>query len=315
MITDQGTNYMSELFKVVCDMFQIKHSRTSPYHPQTDGVSERFGRTLIGAISHFVNEGMTDWDDKLPIIMFALRNTNHSATNEIPYFAMFGRDARMPNIAHLHHPNPKYVDVSNFLTGLLINLRDTWAGVQRQLEISFQASKHYQDKTANTTANDWKVGDKVFIKYEKPLAERLTKKRLNVAKSRKFLPKWRGPYRIIKVFHPNVKVVPLFAPHTWAKTLVVNVCRLKPFRGEWIPDIESDFRPPHESVADEIGPTIPTPPTKGASLDISVAPRVAMPKNKVKQKKVRFEDAPPIEQILQEALGDKPPPKEGSART
>ncbi len=308
LVTDQGSNYMSELFKIGCKMFGIHHLRTSPYHPQTDGVSERFGRTLVSAIAHFVNQGMTDWDDKIPIIMFALRNTNHSATNEIPYFAMFGRDARMPNIAQLKHPNPRYVDVNDYKTSLLINLRDTWAGVQRELENSFQSSKNYRDKFANTTATDWKVGDKVFVTFPKKPQERLTKKGAKTQVARKFAAKWRGPYRIMKVFHPNVEVLPLFVPHTKARSEIIHVCRLKPFHGEWLPDIESNFSPPHESIQDRVAPTIPEPPTEGASLNVPVAPRVAdiprvvEPKKQNRAKPTTSAELPPMEQILSEAI-------------
>ena len=39
ILTDQGTNFTSRLLK---ELYQLLHIRTSPYHPQTDGLVEAF---------------------------------------------------------------------------------------------------------------------------------------------------------------------------------------------------------------------------------------------------------------------------------
>ena len=46
ILSDQGTNFMSQLLKELYNLLQIHQIRTSPYHPQTDGLVERFNRTL-----------------------------------------------------------------------------------------------------------------------------------------------------------------------------------------------------------------------------------------------------------------------------
>ena len=47
MLTDNGSNFMSKVMKKYCSMTGIKQIRTSPYHPQTDGMVEHFNATLI----------------------------------------------------------------------------------------------------------------------------------------------------------------------------------------------------------------------------------------------------------------------------
>ena len=47
VLTDNGNGYRSHLWRDTCDFLGIKHTRTKPYHPQTNGKVERFNRTLL----------------------------------------------------------------------------------------------------------------------------------------------------------------------------------------------------------------------------------------------------------------------------
>ena len=50
--TDQGRNFESALFKEVCLLLGVHKTRTTPYyHPQSDGLVERFNRTLLDVLS------------------------------------------------------------------------------------------------------------------------------------------------------------------------------------------------------------------------------------------------------------------------
>ena len=75
--TDQGQNFESDLFKAICDLLGVEKTRTVPYNPKYDGMTERFNRTLVTMLSMFVDENKTDWDDHLPYVMAAYRATQH----------------------------------------------------------------------------------------------------------------------------------------------------------------------------------------------------------------------------------------------
>ena len=49
--SDQGRNFESELFAEMCRLLDIKKTRTTPYHPESDGMVERFNRTLEAQLS------------------------------------------------------------------------------------------------------------------------------------------------------------------------------------------------------------------------------------------------------------------------
>ena len=56
ILSDQGSNFQSELISELWELLDVHKLRTTPYHPECDGLSERFNRTLISMISSFVNE-------------------------------------------------------------------------------------------------------------------------------------------------------------------------------------------------------------------------------------------------------------------
>ena len=55
ILTDQGPNFMSTQLEQVYQMLQVRRIRITSYHPQTDGLAERFNRTLKSMLRKFVN--------------------------------------------------------------------------------------------------------------------------------------------------------------------------------------------------------------------------------------------------------------------
>ena len=78
--SDQGRNFESMLIKEVCELLYIKKTRTTPYHPQSDGMVERHNRTLATQLSMFVNENHSDWDEHIPMVLMAYRTAVHEST-------------------------------------------------------------------------------------------------------------------------------------------------------------------------------------------------------------------------------------------
>jgi hypothetical protein len=96
LITDQGTNFQSRLFNEVCMLLDIDKNRTTPYHPQSDGLVERMNRTVEAMLSMFVSPGQRDWDDFLPYIMMAYRSAVQETTGYSPNKMMLGRETELP---------------------------------------------------------------------------------------------------------------------------------------------------------------------------------------------------------------------------
>lgn len=80
ILTDQGTPFMSRLMADLCHLLKVKQLRTSVYHPQTDGLVERFNQTLKQILWRVVAENGRDWDLMLPYVLFGIREVPQAST-------------------------------------------------------------------------------------------------------------------------------------------------------------------------------------------------------------------------------------------
>ena len=94
---EQHTSSSEVLFLEVCKFLGIEKSRTTPYHPQGDGIIERSNRTIQTMLRSYLDPAHCNtWDDHLPLIQFAYNSSRHTATELTPHYVLFGREARLP---------------------------------------------------------------------------------------------------------------------------------------------------------------------------------------------------------------------------
>ena len=94
--SDQGRNFESTLFAEMCQLLSIKKTRTTPYHPASDGMVERFNRTLEAQLSKFADHNQRDWDLHIPFLMMAYCSAEHDSTGCSPSKMMLGRELKLP---------------------------------------------------------------------------------------------------------------------------------------------------------------------------------------------------------------------------
>lgn len=94
--SDHGRQFTSKLFLEMCRLLQIKKRRTTPYHPESDGMVERFNRTLCTMLSAFVEDNHRDWDLQPPYLMMAYRAAEHETMGMSPNIMMLGRETSTP---------------------------------------------------------------------------------------------------------------------------------------------------------------------------------------------------------------------------
>ena len=96
LLMDQGSNFESKVMKSLCEMFGIEKRRTTAYHPQTDGLCERFNGILKSLLRMRVNKDKNDWDEQLPHALLAYRSSTQSSTGVTPFEMLYGREVRLP---------------------------------------------------------------------------------------------------------------------------------------------------------------------------------------------------------------------------
>ncbi|KAG1115632.1 hypothetical protein G6F42_013892 [Rhizopus arrhizus] len=90
LITDNGRPMISELVNKVCQNFGIRHKTISPYHSQSQGLIERFNRTLDSCLKKRTESEKANWDQYLPATAFAYRSIKQATTGQSPFFLLYG---------------------------------------------------------------------------------------------------------------------------------------------------------------------------------------------------------------------------------
>lgn len=215
LITDQGTNFLSELFKEICQLLNIKKIQTTAYHPQSNGIVERSHRTLMNYLSHYVNKEQTDWDTWVPFALFAYRSTPHSTTGFSPFLMVHGREPELPSELKFNEERSIPVNYSK---------DDYVEDVARRLTAVFQLAREniIKRKDKSKTYYDKKSLLKSFSPDELILVHDDTVKR---GRFKKLKRPWIGPYKVLdKLSDVNYLI------KKGRYSVVIHINRLNPFR-------------------------------------------------------------------------------------
>jgi hypothetical protein len=87
---------LNEVIEDMTMQFRINHRKTTPYHPQTNGHTERVNQTLVNILRKTVTDSKRDWDIKLPAALWAYRTTFKVTTQATPFSLVYGVEAILP---------------------------------------------------------------------------------------------------------------------------------------------------------------------------------------------------------------------------
>ena len=92
--SDQG-QHLNQTMEV-CKLLHINKTRTTPYHPQCDGLVEWFNRTLLHMLATCTEDHPGDWEQHIRKVCLAYNVSVHPSTGFLPFYLMFGRQAKLP---------------------------------------------------------------------------------------------------------------------------------------------------------------------------------------------------------------------------
>ena len=91
MISDQGREFVNKVNRCLFKMTNTEHRISSAYHPQTNGLVERFNQTLQRSLVKLVNNNQNDWDELLDGVLFAYRTAKQKSTQVSPFELVYCR--------------------------------------------------------------------------------------------------------------------------------------------------------------------------------------------------------------------------------
>ena len=197
LLSDRGANFLSDLILQMCSLLGMKKVNTSGYHPQTDGLVEKFNCTITNMISKSIEGTAVEWDKQLPMLLFAYRSTVQDSTQESPFYLLYGRDPRLPTASDLALPRPAYtVDLDDYKTELTTSLANARECARQQIQQSQKKQKLYYDRKSKDPESTYRVGDRVMVYMPSEVT----------GKNRKLARPYHGPYRIVAVTPTNAEV-------------------------------------------------------------------------------------------------------------
>ena len=145
--------------KDLCEMLGIRKLNTTAYHPQCDGMVERFNHTLKTMLRKHASRFGNQWDKYLAGVLWAYRNVPHGSVKEKPSYLLYGLDARTSTGAAFLSSTPhQLTDVSDYREELTLSPASARELAAASIRKAQQNYKRSYDKKA-TKDFRFRIGD------------------------------------------------------------------------------------------------------------------------------------------------------------
>ena len=160
LVSDQGTHFRNNLMTNLSLLIGYNHIYSTPYHPQSNGIVERFNNTFISQISKLQNSDRNDWDEFLQAVVFAYNSGSHKTTRYSPYELVFGRPPRLP--IHSKHSSFAFPKPNDYFEQLRKNLRYFHQSARNNIILQQEKNRTYYN--SNRSDPHYTVGDRVLTR-------------------------------------------------------------------------------------------------------------------------------------------------------
>ena len=159
--SDQGRDFESVLVKELCQVYGIKKTHTTPYHPQGNGQCERFNRTLHDLLRTLSAEKKRRWPLHLQEVVQAYNNTPHASTGFAPHYLLFGQEPRLAIDVRLGRQADSAVSPTDWVRQHRARLTEAHAKAAARLTAAAADRASHQLVSDNTSLA---VGDLVYLR-------------------------------------------------------------------------------------------------------------------------------------------------------
>lgn len=221
--TDQGTNFTSRVFEQVWSSFAVEHRVSSAYHPESQGALERWHQTLKSMLKKYCFETGKSWDEGVPLLLFAIRETVQESVGFSPAELVFGHVVRGPlkvlkESFMSENPVPQQ-SVLKYVSRFRERLYNACTMAKASLSSSQDKMKSHFDKRA--VARTLQKGDQVLV-FLPVMGDSLS-------------ARFSGPYRVEKKLSDTDYVIHTPDRRRHSRVCHINMLKLYRFRDTEIP--------------------------------------------------------------------------------
>ena len=185
--TDQGAEFESRIIKELCKLLGIEKTRTVAFKPSSDGLVERYNKTVVDCIS-MLRKKSNHWDLVVGKCVSAYNSTIHATTGFTPNKLWFGREVH--HSSDLMMPTKPDTDEKTreqYVKRWEADLRLAYEVARDRIGRSVKVQKKYYDRASHLI--EYNVGDAVMLKDYTP----------KIRGEKKLADKWTGPVFILDV--------------------------------------------------------------------------------------------------------------------
>lgn len=193
LLSDNGSNFVSRVTEGLLGRLGVHHIKCSPYRPQTNGMIERWHSVLKRMLGKLENTE-AEWDKLLPLVLFAYRDTPHSATGYTPFQIVFGRNVRGPTSvlkATWSGEQPTSATAARYLFDVKQRMEVARELAGEKERLAKEKSKLYQDR--KSADDPLMIGDEVLCRLP--------------GGARGLADRWEGPFQILEIRSPVTYLV------------------------------------------------------------------------------------------------------------
>lgn len=187
VLSDQGSQFMSDVMKEVNRLLSMKHLTSTPYHPMCNGLVEKFNGTLKSMLKKLCSEKPQDWDRYIQALLFAYREVPQESLGYSPFELVYGRQLRGPlqilkELWSKERKDTEAKTVYQYVVDLKNRLQETCDLAHRELKLAQTRQKVWYDRRARNRT--FEIGDKVLL--------------LLPTDHNKLLMSWKGPFEVVR---------------------------------------------------------------------------------------------------------------------
>ena len=207
IVSDRDKLFTTPLWLAILQGLNMSPDMSSPFHPQTDGQTERANRVLEDYLRHYIAPDQKDWDEWLSMAEYVINDSYQESIKCTPFELNYGEHPLNPLSLRSKMVSREFQLPS--AQAFFARMSNAVHKARTALKQAQDRQKSYADKSREDV--QFQVSQKVLLN-----TKNLTVQSPGV---RKLFPKWVGPFEVIERvgtlayrlnLPPNMKCHPVF---------------------------------------------------------------------------------------------------------